>query len=99
MTQTYEKSFTHFKTAADLGHSKSLFELAEIYEKGIGRNVSYKLAYKYYRDFNDTEEADISSVLLRFRFVNKELVYTSQAMLDFQSIFSWYIIFNFFHIY
>ena len=47
MTQTYEKSFTHFKTAADLGHSKSLFELAEIYEKGIGRNVSYKLAYKY----------------------------------------------------
>ena len=70
----YENAFTYFRNAAEQGHVKSQYKLAQMYQEGIGISESKKHAAKWYTMAAEqgSEEAQYKIALMDMGETGKE---------------------------
>lgn len=67
-----EKAFQMFSKAAEAGDAEAMFELAKLYEKGIGTKQNMEAALTWYRKSADLDFADAINDLGFFTFQGTE---------------------------
>ncbi len=56
--QDYENAFKYFFQSAEMGYEKAIYNIALMYERGMGVERNYQLAIKYYSELIDSSNEE-----------------------------------------